>query len=149
MKRFSLPLVYVMLLMTVIFVGTAAATEIGQIKTLDGEVFLIQGNSKTQAKLGDVLHQADVVETGGNGSVGITFIDNSRFSVGPDSRIELRQFRFNPTTHEGEFITDVPRGTLTVISGDIAKRSPEAMKIKTPSTILGFRGTKTAIKVTE
>ena len=149
MKRLSLPLLYVMLLMTVILVGTAAATEIGQIKTLNGEVFLIQDNSKSQAKLGDVLHQADVVETGGDGSVGITFIDNSRFSVGPDSRIELRQFRFNPTTHEGEFITDMSRGTLTVISGDIAKRSPEAMKIKTPSTILGFRGTRTAIKVTE
>jgi len=149
MKRFTLPLVYIILFMTVILVGMATATEIGQIKTLNGEVFLIQDNAKSQAKLGDVLHQADVVETGGNGSVGITFIDNSRFSVGPDSRIELRQFRFNPTTHEGEFITDVPRGTLTVISGDIAKRSPEAMKIKTPSTILGFRGTKTAIKVTE
>ena len=149
MKRFTLPLVYIILFMTVILVGMATATEIGQIKTLNGEVFLIQDNAKSQAKLGDVLHQADVVETGGNGSVGITFIDNSRFSVGPDSRIELRQFRFNPTTHEGEFVTDMPRGTLTVISGDIAKRSPEAMKIKTPSTILGFRGTKTAIKVTE
>jgi hypothetical protein len=138
-----------MLLMAVMLNGMASATEIGQIKTLKGEVLLIQGNTKSQAKLGDVLHQADVVETGDNASVGITFIDNSRFAVGPNTRIELRQFRFNPTTHDGEFVTDMPRGTLTVISGDIAKQSPEAMKVKTPTTILGFRGTKTAIKVTE
>ena len=149
MKRFLSSSFYFMLFMAVMLVGMASATEIGQIKTLKGEVFLVQDNTKSRAKLGDVLYQADVVETGNNGSVGITFIDNSRFSVGPNTRIELRQFRFNPTTHDGEFITDMTRGTLTVISGDIAKRSPEAMKIKTPSTILGFRGTKTAIKVTE
>ena len=138
-----------MLLMAVMWAGMASAAEIGQIKTLEGEVFVIQNGTQSPARPGDKLHQADIVETGDNGSAGITFIDNSRFAVGPNTRIELSQFRFNPTTHEGEFVTDMPRGTLTVISGDIAKRTPEAMKIKTPSTILGFRGTKTAIKVTE
>lgn len=149
MKRLLSTSLYIMLFMAVMLNGMASATEIGQIKTLKGEVLLIQGNTNSQAKLGDVLHQADVVETGDNASVGITFIDNSRFAVGPNTRIELRQFRFNPTTHDGEFVTNMPRGTLTVISGDIAKQSPEAMKVKTPTTILGFRGTKTAIKVTE
>ena len=140
---------YFVLIMTVMSVGMASANEIGQIKTLKGEVFLVRGNNKSEAKPGDLLHQGDVIETGNSGSIGITFIDNSRFSAGPNTRIELRQFHFNPTTHDGEFITDMTRGTLTVISGSIAKRSPEAMKIKTPSTILGFRGTRTAIKVTE
>ena len=149
MKYLLSTLFYFVLMMTVMSVGMASENEIGQIKTLKGEVFLIQGNTKSEAKPGDLLHQADVVETGNNGSVGITFIDNSRFSAGPNTRIELSQFHFNPTTHDGEFITDMTRGTLTVISGNIAKRSPEAMKIKTPSTILGFRGTRTAIKVTE
>ena len=149
MKRLLSPSFYFILFMTVMLSSMASATEIGQIRTLNGEVYLVQENAKTKAKLGDVLHQADVVETGNNGSVGITFIDNSRFSVGPNTRIELSQFSFNPTTHDGEFITNMNRGTLTVISGDIAKRSPEAMKIKTPSTILGFRGTTTAIKVVE
>jgi len=36
-----------------------------------------------------------------------------------------------------------------VVSGQIAKRSPNAMKIKTPTTILGVRGTTFAIKVEE
>ena len=49
----------------------------------------------------------------------------------------------------GEFITDMNRGTLTVISGKIAKSSPKAMKIKTPTTILGLRGTKIAVQVKE
>ena len=149
MKRLLSSLCYLMLFVTIMLTGMASAGEIGQIKTLKGEVLLIQDNAKSQAKPGDVLHQADIVETGNNGSVGITFIDNSRFSAGPNTRLELKQFRFNPTTHDGEFVTDMTRGTLTAISGQIAKRSPEAMEIKTPATILGFRGTKTAIKVIE
>jgi hypothetical protein len=32
--------------------------------------------------------------------------------------------------------------SLSVISGRIAKQSPEAMTVRTPSTILGIRGTE-------
>jgi hypothetical protein len=127
----------------------SAPVEIGQIKSLAGEVFITRDGTKYQAQARDLLQQADIVETGITGSVGITFIDNSRFSAGPNTRIELKQFRFNPTTQEGNFITNMNRGTLTIISGQIAKHSPEAMKLKTPTTILGFRGTKVAVKVSE
>jgi hypothetical protein len=127
----------------------SASVEIGQIKSLAGEVFITRDGTKFQAQARDLLQQADIIETGMNGSVGLTFIDNSRFSAGPNTRLELKQFRFNPTTQEGNFITDMNRGTLTIISGQIAKHSPEAMKLKTPTTILGFRGTKVAVKVSE
>ncbi len=133
----------------ILMVADAALAEIGQIKTLNGEVHILRDSNRMPAKLGDILFQADIVETGSSGSVGITFIDSSRFSAGPDTRLELSRFRFNPTTHDGEFLTGLDRGTLTVISGQIAKRSNEAMKIKTPTTILGFRGTRVAVKVTE
>ena len=129
--------------------GHAAWAQIGQIKNVAGQVSLVRNNVQQPAKTGDLLEQADVFTTGPNGSVGITFIDNTRFSAGPNSRIELKQFRFNPTTQEGDFVTDVQQGTLAIISGQIAKRSPDAMKVRTPTTILGVRGTKFAIKVDE
>ena len=139
----------VLALVAVLMAADAALAEIGQIKTLEGEVFIVRGSERIPAELGAILMQADIVETGPAGSVGMTFIDSSRFSAGPDTRLELRRFRFNPTTHDGEFLTGLDRGTLTVISGQIAKRSHEAMKIKTPTTILGFRGTRVAVKVTD
>ena len=129
--------------------GHSAWAEIGQIKNVAGQVSLVRNNVQQAAKTGDLLEQADVLTTGPNGSVGITFIDNTRFSAGPNSRIELKQFSFNPTTQEGEFVTDVQQGTLAIISGQIAKRSPDAMKVKTPTTILGVRGTKFAVKIDE
>lgn len=125
----------------------AAGMEIGQIKTLTGDVRLIRQNVERPAKLGDLLESTDTLTTGQESSVGITFIDDSRFSLGAQSRIELKQFRFDSTTHDGAFVTEVQRGTLAIVSGNIAKRSPEAMQIKTPTTILGVRGTKFLVQV--
>jgi hypothetical protein len=132
-----------------IAVQTSAAAEIGQIKNVAGQVFLLRNNVQQNANAGDLLEQADILSTGANGSVGVTLIDNTRLSAGPDSRIELKQFRFNPTTNDGEFLAEVHRGSLAVVSGQIAKRSPDAMKVKTPTTILGVRGTTFAVKVDE
>lgn len=132
-----------------ITVGAAAAAEIGQIKNANGQVFLTRNGAQQPAKAGDLVDQSDTITTGANGSVGITLIDNSRLSAGPNSRIELKQFRFDPTTQEGESVTEVRRGTLAIVSGQIAKRSPDAMKVVTPTTILGVRGTTFAVKVEE
>jgi len=126
-----------------------AAAEIGQIKNTAGQVFLLRNNNQQPAKPGDLIEQTDVIVTGSNGSVGVTLIDNSRLSAGPNTRVEFKQFRFNPTTQEGESLTQLHRGTLAIVSGQIAKRSPDAMKVQTPTTILGVRGTKFAVKVEE
>ena len=149
--KFAVPIMLAVCcaLFSVAAAGIAAAAEIGQIKNTAGQVFLLRNNNPQPAKAGDVVHEADIVTTGANGSVGITLIDNSRLSAGPNSRIELKQFRFNPTTQEGESLTDVRRGTLAIVSGQIAKRSPDAMKVQTPTTILGVRGTTFAVKVEE
>ena len=129
--------------------GPAHAAEIGQIKNTAGQVFLLRNNNQQPAKPGDLVEQSDIITTGANGSVGITLIDNSRLSAGPNTRIDLKQFRFNPTTQEGESLTQLHRGTLAIVSGQIAKRSPDAMKVQTPTTILGVRGTRFAVKVEE
>lgn len=135
------------LLLSVMALASAKGSDIGQIKLLTGKVHIVRGNANLPATAGALLQQADAVVTGAQSSVGITFIDNTRFSAGPNSRIELTKFRFDPTTHDGEFLTRVQQGTLAIISGNIAKRSPDAMKIRTRRTILGVRGTKLLIQV--
>jgi hypothetical protein len=127
----------------------ARADAIGQIKTLAGDVAIVRENVTSPAKVGDLLAKADTLITGTDGRVGITFIDNSRFSLGPNSQIALEKFTFNPTTQEGEFVTKVDRGTLAVISGYIAHTTPGAMKVQTRTTILGVRGTHVLVQVKE
>jgi len=83
-----------------------------------------------------------VVKTGADGSVGITMTDNSLLSAGPGSVLALDRYAFDTTTHQGKFDSTLRQGTLAVVSGKIAKQSPEAMTVRTPATILGVRGTE-------
>ena len=136
-----------MALVTVIASSLALAADVGQIKSLEGDVHIIRGDTTITAQPGQPLQPSDTIVTGPNGQVGITFIDNTRFSAGPNTRLELSRFRFDSTTHEGEFIADVKSGTLSVISGQIAKHSADQMKVKTPSSLLAVRGTNFLIKV--
>jgi hypothetical protein len=125
---------------------SSAADAIGQIKTASGSVQVVRGGETRNAAVGDRVFQSDVFVTGSDGSVGITFADNSMMSLGPDSKLSLDQFRFDTTTHEGVFDSSLASGTLAVKSGQIVKQTPEAMKVKTPGALLGVRGTSFVVR---
>ena len=125
----------------------AEAPHIAQVKTVRGDAFIVRGGERVPAKLGDLLYQSDVVTTGSGGAIGFTFVDNTVFSAGPDSEVALEQFRFDSSNFNGDMLADMRKGSLTVVSGDITHTSPGAMKIKTPTSILGVRGTTFAVRV--
>lgn len=138
------------LLAAILFTGhDAAAQDIGKVKTASGAVFVQRGEARQPVKVGQALHQTDVVATGADGAVGLTFADNSRMSLGPNSELELSKFSFNTTTHVGLFGTSLRRGTLAVKSGKIAKQTPEAMTVRTPASVLAVRGTEFLVKTGE
>jgi hypothetical protein len=124
----------------------AAEAAIGQIKTAAGQVTVTRGGASQPVAPGEHVFQSDVFETGADGSVGITFADNSMMSLGPDSRLSLDQFRFDSTTHDGVFDSSLESGTLAVKSGQIVKQTPEAMKVRTPGALLGVRGTEFVVR---
>jgi hypothetical protein len=47
----------------------------------------------------------------------------------------------------GEFEGNLKKGRLAAISGKMVKQSPESMKIRTPSAIMGVRGTEFVVQV--
>ena len=127
--------------------GAANASVVGEIKILKGAATVERQGQKLPAAVGMKLMQADTVLTGNDGAVGITFADNSLMSAGPNSSLSIDSFRFDSTTHAGEFQSSIKRGTVAVVSGKMVKQSPESMKIRTPSSIMGVRGTEFVVKV--
>ena len=79
----------------------------------------------------------------------VPFVDDSRLSAGPNSTLAINRFRFNQNTHAGTMDTTLKRGTLSVVSGKLAKQSPDAVTVRTPSTILGVRGTEFVVRAGE
>ena len=129
--------------------SVAAAAEIGQIKVAKGQVSVERKGETLAGTVGLRLEAADVVKTGADGSVGITMSDNSLLSAGPNSALSLERFEFDPTTSQGRFDAQLQRGTLSVISGRIAKQSPQAMTVRTPSAALAVRGTEFVVAANE
>jgi hypothetical protein len=123
------------------------AAEIGRIKSVTGAAFVVHGKSVTRATPGELLQVGDSLRTGADGLVGITFIDNSRFAVGPNSQLALSEFEFNDTTHAGHSLTTVNRGSLAIVSGQIAHENKDAMRVRTPTAVLAARGTRFVVRV--
>jgi hypothetical protein len=126
--------------------GVAAADDVGRVKVVKGGVDIDRAGRSLPASIGMRLQEGDVIVTGRDGSVGVTFNDDSLLSVGPDSVLAIDRFAFDSTTHAGRFDTSLRQGTLSAVSGKIAKQSPDAMKVRTPSTILGVRGTEFVVR---
>jgi hypothetical protein len=124
----------------------ATAQEAGHVKVSRGSVQIERGGQKLPAAVGAAVQAGDVVSTGADGSVGITFLDNSLLSAGPNSVLAIDRFVFDSTTHQGGFESSLQKGTLAVVSGKLAKASPEAMKVKTPAAVLGVRGTEFLVR---
>ncbi len=127
--------------------GAATAAEIGRIKSLTGAAAVVRGKTSIPAVAGQLLQVSDVLRTGPDGRIGITFVDNSRFAVGPNSTIALSQFEFDDTTHLGKSLTTVNRGSLAVVSGQIAHENKDAMRVRTPTSLLAARGTRFVVEV--
>jgi hypothetical protein len=125
----------------------AADSPIAQVKTVSGDAAIVRNGARLAAKVGDPVFEKDTIETGADGAIGITFIDNTVMSTGPNSEIALEDYRFDSSNFNGAMLADMRKGTVAMVSGDIARSSPGAMKIRTPSAILGVRGTRFAIQV--
>ena len=132
--------------------GCAAAcaqtdVEIGQIKVSRGPVMVQRGAQALDGAVGLRLRAQDAVKTGADGVVGITMRDNGTLSLGPNSVLTLAQFEFDETSHQGRFDSLLQRGTLAMTSGRLAKQSPQAVQVRTPTAVLGVRGTELLVAV--
>jgi len=129
--------------------GPALASDVGQVKTAKGTVHVERDGKRLPASVGMPIRQSDALVTGADGSVGVTFSDNSLLSTGPNSVLVVDRCSFDSTTHAGRFDASLKKGTLAVVSGKMVKQSPDAMKVRTPAAIMGVRGTEFVVQVEE
>ena len=125
----------------------AHAADIGQIKVSKGAVTIERAGQKIPGTVGTHVQPSDIVKTGSDGSVGITMTDDSLLSAGPNSVLTLDRYDFDDVTSRGQFDASLAKGSLAVVSGRLAKQSPDAMKVRTPSAVLGVRGTEFVVRV--
>lgn len=145
-KILSLLFLFVLLLAPVV---DSAEESAGSLRMTKGDVFIERGGKSIKAENGSAVYQNDTVQTGANGSVGIVFKDNSRISLGPNSRLDLKKFVFKPADNQFSMINKLTKGTASFVSGKMTKLSPESVVLETPTATIGVRGTTYNVKVRE
>jgi hypothetical protein len=134
------------LLMLLASPAQADDAAIGFVKTLAGHATVIRGGTAKPVELAMPLYTRDRVETAKDGEVGITFRDDTRISLGPDSQLELPSFVFKPADKQYGFVLRLVFGTMQYLSGLTAKLAPDAMSIETPTATIAVRGTRFLVR---
>jgi hypothetical protein len=123
------------------------SSSIGRVKIVAGQVTILRGGQATSATVGAVLFAADVLRTGADGRVGATLKDDTRLSLGANTEVALAEFAYAPGAGQLSLVVRIAHGLLSYISGHIAKLAPSAVRLETPTSVIGVRGTHALLQV--
>jgi hypothetical protein len=127
----------------------AAASQIGQVDTLQGSATVIRAKTATPVALrvNDPIFKNDTLATAANSTLGVTFDDQTTFSLSADTRIVVNEFVYAEGGAANAAVFNVAAGTAAFVAALVAKTG--TMKITTPVATLGIRGTTGVIDVPE
>ncbi len=129
-------------------VALGGGDQIGYVKMLSGAASVVSVDDRVSRPLrvAAPIHEGDRVETGRDGQIGITFSDNTRITLGPESSVVIVRFVFVPAERKYGFVLRLIYGTLQYLSGLTEKLAPETMSIETPGSTVAVRGTRLLIR---
>lgn len=139
---------------TALSLSARAQTQAGQILAakVEGEVLKVAlDGTTTPLTNGEKLTESDTVTTGKNSGVVLVFMNGSSVKLGPDSRLNITQFKMDPLADDVEVgkLQAEPSVSQTTLDltygemvGDVKKlNTSSSYTIKTPVGAAGIRGT--------
>ncbi len=124
---------------------------IGQVDDAGGQILIKHADGTSEEAFeGSFIYKGDVIETGADGNLNITFIDDTKFSMGPGGRAVMDDLVYNTEDNSDNGMgVSLLQGVFSFVSGKIAKDDPESVSIKTPVGTIGIRGTAWSGKVAQ
>src|SRR6516225_11031856 len=121
------------------FVGTAAAqSKVGVTSATDGDPLgKPPAENERVLRIGIDVQANEVVTTKANDRAHLVFLDGTALTVGPDARLTIDKFVYDPNTKTGDLAITASQGVLRLVGGKISKTN--AIKINTPAGTIGIR----------
>jgi len=123
------------------------ADPVGSVATLQGTASVTRNNATSALALRDPVYKSDVLQTNVDGTLGITFDDETTFTLKPNTRLTVDEFVYQAGGSDNAAIFNVVRGTAAFVAAEVAHTGN--MKIDTPTSSLGIRGTTGLVEVPE
>jgi hypothetical protein len=126
------------LIASLLAIGEAAAG-VGVTSATDGDPL---GKPPAEAervlRIGIDVQANELITTTANDRAHLVFLDGSSLTVGPNARLTIDKFVYDPATKTGEIAINASKGVLRLVGGRISKTRP--IIVTTPASTIGIRG---------
>jgi hypothetical protein len=136
-------IVYATVLAT-LAIPAVAATDIGKTVIVVKTVLGTLETRVRQLVLNDNVAQNEIIATEADAASEIQFVDGTKLSVGPNARITLNKFVYDPSPTRGAFFLTAVSGVFRFVTGNMDHQS---YSITTPNGTIGVRGTSIVFTV--
>jgi VCBS repeat-containing protein len=123
----------------------AVAHVIGHVTKLSGSATAIRNGVSIILNQGDNVEKGDVVATGSDSTLGVTFLDGTVFGLSSNARMVLNEMVYDPNGSNNSSLISLVAGTISFVAGETAKHGD--MKVDTPVATMGIRGTAVLVEI--
>jgi len=130
-------------------VPVLAADQAGVSAAVKGQVALNRPQTAVghQVVGGEPIFLQDAIQSGPRSGMQIMLLDETVFTIGPESEMVVDEFVYDPQTNTGKVSAKITKGVFRFVTGRVARENPADMNVKLPSGTLGVRGTIVAGRV--
>ena len=121
------------------------AQVIGHVTKLAGNATAIRNGVSIILNQGDNVNKGDVVQSGSDSTLGITFIDGTVFGLASNAKMVLNEMVYDPNGSDNKSLLSLVAGTISFVAGATAKKGD--MKVDTPVATMGIRGTAVLVEI--
>ena len=125
--------------------ASVAPALIGHVTKLAGNATAIRNGVSIILNQGDTVHKGDVVQSGSDSTLGITFIDGTVFGLASNAKMVLNEMVYDPNGSDNKSLLSLVAGTISFVAGATAKHGD--MKVDTPVATMGIRGTAVLVEI--
>jgi hypothetical protein len=121
--------------------------EVGNVASVQGNATATRNGASRRLKVQDPIFKGDLLRTAAASALGITFDDETTFNLSANANITVDEFIYEEGGKSNSALFKIARGTVAFAAHQVAKTGD--MKIETPSSTLGIRGTSGVVEVPE
>lgn len=121
--------------------------EVGNVASVQGNVTATRSGATRRLNVKDPIFKGDLLQTATAAALGVTFDDETTFNLSANSSITVDDFIYEYGGKSNKALFKIARGTVAFAAHQVAKTGD--MKIETPSSVLGIRGTSGVVEVPE
>src|SRR6202000_287061 len=123
----------------------AAVVVVGHVTKLTGSATAIRNGVSIILNQGDNIEKGDVLQSGADTTLGVTFIDGTVFGLSSNARMVVNEMVYDPNGSSNSSLLSLVAGTISFVAGETAKHGD--MKVDTPVATMGIRGTAVLVEI--